>query len=144
MQTLPFAKKTLTGGRLGSVLAAALLAAAGCGGRASRAEPVTVGQLASLLKSANPPHLYDANGATTRHEYGVIPGATLLPSSHDYALDLLPSSKRTPMVFYCASTWCGAAQTAASRAVKAGYTRVHVLPDGIKGWTEAGMPTLRM
>jgi rhodanese-related sulfurtransferase len=127
--------------RNASVVAAALLSSVvGCK-RAHQTEPVTVGQLAILLKSPDPPRLYDANGARTRNKYGVIPGATLLPSSHDYSLDLLPGSKRTPLVFYCASTWCGAAEAAADRAVQAGYSLVNVLPAGIKGWTEAGMPT---
>jgi rhodanese-related sulfurtransferase len=136
-------RKVLERRRSASVVAAAVLSVS-CGSRASRAEPVTVGQLASLLKSTDPPRLFDANGSSTRKEYGVIPGATLLPSSHDYALELLPPSKTASVVFYCASTWCGAAETAADRAVRAGYTLVHVLPDGIKGWTEAGMPTQKL
>jgi rhodanese-related sulfurtransferase len=135
--------QTLRTAKNASVVAAALLSSVvGCK-RAHQAEPVTVGQLAILLKSPDPPRLYDANGDHTRSKYGVIPGATLLPSSHDYSLGLLPESKRTPLVFYCASTWCGAAETAADRAVRAGYSLVSVLPAGIKGWTEAGMPTSR-
>jgi rhodanese-related sulfurtransferase len=137
-------RKVLERRRSATIVAAAVLSTLSCGGRAGRAEPVTVGQLASLLKSADPPRLFDANGSSTRKEYGVIPGATLLPSSHDYALDLLPPSKAASVVFYCASTWCGAAETAADRAVRAGYTLVHVLPAGIKGWTEAGMPVQKL
>jgi rhodanese-related sulfurtransferase len=132
-------------GRTGaaSVIAAAALSASACN-RAGRPAQVTVGQLASMLKSTDPPKLYDANGKSTRQEYGVIPGATLLPSSHDYSVDLLPQSKASPVIFYCASVWCGAAETAAGRAVQAGYHVVSVLPDGIKGWTEAGMPTEKL
>jgi rhodanese-related sulfurtransferase len=139
----PNVRRALQNAGTASVVAAALLSTPGCK-RAQPPAPVTVGQLAVLLKAANPPRLYDANGSQTRHEYGVIPGATLLPSSHDYSLDLLPDSKTAQVVFYCASTWCGAAETAADRAVHAGYKLVSVLPAGIKGWTEAGMPTQKL
>ncbi len=117
------------------------VALSGCNGAYPKPRSLTVGQLAALLKNPNPPKLYDANGDRTRREYGVIPGATLLPSSRSYALDVLPRDKSTELVFYCASVWCGAAETAAGRALAAGYSAVSVLPDGIKGWREAGMPT---
>jgi rhodanese-related sulfurtransferase len=134
-------QKVLEQAKRASLLAAAVVVAAGCRGRGERPPSITVGQLATQLKSADPPRLYDANGDRTRREYGVIPGAVLLPSSRDYSLQLLPESKAAPLVFYCASSWCGAAETAAQRAERAGYMLVSVLPDGIKGWTEAGMPT---
>jgi rhodanese-related sulfurtransferase len=121
------------------VVAAAVLVTSGCHGQSM--ERVTVGQLATQLKSADPPHLYDTNGDSTRQEYGVIPGATLLDSARSYSLELLPQVRSTKLVFYCASTWCGAAETAAERASRAGYTAVAVLPEGIKGWKEAGLPT---
>jgi rhodanese-related sulfurtransferase len=133
--------KVLERAKAASVVAIAVVATAACRGKADRTQAVTVGQLATQLKSADPPRLYDANGDRTRREYGVIPGAVLLPSSREYALALLPASKAVHLVFYCASSWCGAAETAAERAERAGYTLVSVLPDGIKGWTEAGMPT---
>ena len=127
-----------------SLLAVAVVATAACRGKGERPPALTVGQLATELKSADPPRLYDANGDRTRREYGVIPGAVLLPSSREYALALLPESKTAHLVFYCASSWCGAAETAAERAERAGYTLVSVLPDGIKGWKEAGMPTQKL
>ena len=133
--------RVLERAKAASVVAIAVVATAACRGKSERAPAVTVGQLATQLKSADPPRLYDANGDRTRREYGVIPGAVLLPSSREYALALLPASKAVHLVFYCASSWCGAAETAAERAERAGYTLVSVLPDGIKGWTEAGMPT---
>lgn len=117
------------------------LCAGGCRATAEKPQVVTVGQLATLLKTGDPPRLYDANGETTRREYGVIPGATLLPNSRDYPLALLPVARTTHLVFYCASSWCGAAEGAAKRAMSAGYRAVAVLPEGIKGWREAGLPT---
>lgn len=120
-------------------MAACALLASACDGK--RPDVITVGQLATRLESAEPPRLFDANGEATRREYGVIPGATLLPGSRDYALTLLPEARSVPLVFYCASRWCGAAEGAAKRALSAGYSAVSVMPDGIKGWREAGLPT---
>jgi rhodanese-related sulfurtransferase len=131
-----------------SACAASLVAAAfcstGCGERGAKPDSLTVAQLASLMDGGDPPKLYDANGNQTRKEYGVIPGATLLPGSRDYAITLLPGSRAKHVVFYCASSWCGASEMAAERAIREGYTKVSVLPDGIKGWAEAGLQTQKI
>ena len=86
-------------------------------------------------------HIYDANGASTRSEYGVIPGATLLDSDDQYDLSVLPPDKKATLVFYCANWLCTASHEAARRAVKAGYRDVSVMSDGIRGWHQAGEPT---
>ena len=86
-------------------------------------------------------HIYDANNAETRTKYGAIPGAVMLSSSKDYDLSLLPKDKKASLVFYCANEKCMASHKAAERAVKAGYTQVTVLSDGIMGWQNAGHPT---
>jgi hypothetical protein len=49
-------------------------------------------------------HIYDANGADTRDRFGVIPGAVLLDSDDSYDLSVLPPSKSSKLVFYCANT----------------------------------------
>ena len=86
-------------------------------------------------------HIYDANAAETRDQYGVIPGATLLNSDDNYDLALLPRDKDDKLVFYCANTLCTASHEAARRAVKAGYEDVSVMGDGIRGWKQSGQPT---
>jgi len=86
-------------------------------------------------------HIYDANAAETRDQYGVIPGATLLNSDDNYDLAILPHDKDATLVFYCANTLCTASHEAARRAVKAGYEDVSVMGDGIRGWKQAGQPT---
>ncbi len=49
--------------------------------------------------------IFDANVAHERHEYGVIPGAHLLPSPEHYdAAAELPADKSARLVFYCANT----------------------------------------
>jgi len=85
--------------------------------------------------------VFDANGADTRKEYGVVPGAKLLSSSRDYPLSELPSDKSSQLVFYCGGTKCRASDRAAERAAEAGYTRVSVMRAGIRGWKAAGART---
>lgn len=101
---------------------------------------VDIPQLEALLRESKV-SVYDANTDSTRAKYGVIPGAVLLSSVADYALDQLPSDKERPLVFYCANSRCGASETAAQRAASAGYAYVAVLPEGIMGWKQAGKPT---
>jgi rhodanese-related sulfurtransferase len=85
--------------------------------------------------------IVDANGAETRNQYGVIPGAVLLTSHDEFAVSELPGDKHTKLVFYCGGKACTASHVAAARAAKVGYTDVAVLPDGIRGWKQAGQPT---
>jgi rhodanese-related sulfurtransferase len=80
----------------------------------------------------------DTSSQQTRAREGVIPGAVLLTSSAEYALQELPSDHSTRLVFYCGSTRCSASHQAARRAMEVGYTDVWVLPVGITGWKAAG------
>jgi rhodanese-related sulfurtransferase len=97
---------------------------------------------AAIADSKSGVQIYDANVADTRSEYGIIPGAHLLPSADGYSVaQELPADKNTDLVFYCANTQCMASHEAARRAVKAGYTNVSVMADGIMGWKAAGQPT---
>ncbi len=46
--------------------------------------------------------IYDVNPTDVRAEYGVIPGARMLPSADDYNVAAtLPPDKRDLLVFYC-------------------------------------------
>lgn len=110
------------------------------GESASSIHRVDIQQLDGLLRDAKV-SVFDANTDSTRTKFGIIPGAVLLTSVADYSLDQLPQDKERPLVFYCANTRCGASETAAQRAVSAGYAYVAVLPDGIMGWKQAGKPT---
>jgi rhodanese-related sulfurtransferase len=100
----------------------------------------TVEQVAKYMKD-HTATVVDANGAETRQEYGVIPGAVLLSNHRNYAISELPASRTNKLVFYCGGTMCRASDKAAAKAVAAGYTDVSVLRDGIKGWKSAGQPT---
>jgi rhodanese-related sulfurtransferase len=57
-----------------------------------------------------------------------------------YGRDELPSDLATPVIFYCSGPGCGGAHYAARRAVRMGYSHVHVMTDGIAGWSAQGQP----
>lgn len=137
--------------RLAPALAAAALLvptfALGCPGTEGRQHawrPITIPVLAALLEGTAPVTVVDANTPKTRAQLGTIPGATLVDSPKGYDLAAaLPQDKAGLVVFYCANARCTASHKAAERAVEAGWSNVYILPDGIKGWAEAGRKTDR-
>src|SRR5262245_51210670 len=54
------------------------------------AKEVTIAEVAQYLRDKTAT-VFDANGAETRKELGVVPGAVLLTSSKGYAMEVLPS-----------------------------------------------------
>jgi rhodanese-related sulfurtransferase len=134
---------------------ALVLLAVGCGSRgaasteapaegtaaASAVKELEVTAVAALV-SAHSATVLDANGAATRAQFGIVPGARLLTSSSrfDVATEL-PADKASTLIFYCANTECGASHSAAERAALAGYSDVNVMPAGIMGWKAAGQAT---
>ena len=112
---------------------------------APKVAELSVDQVDQLLaKKGAKVAVFDANSDSTRKASGIIPAATLLPSSSAYELSLLPSDKDTKLIFYCGSERCSASDTAASRATENGYSDVCVLRAGIKGWKDAGKTTKDM
>jgi rhodanese-related sulfurtransferase len=100
---------------------------------------VTVSDVQHFVKDKTAT-IVDANDADTRKEYGVVPGAVLLPSK-EYPLSVLPAAKADKLVFYCGGTQCRASDKAAARAASAGYSDVTVMRAGIRGWKDAGQAT---
>lgn len=104
---------------------------------ADRVREISIDELASRIASGACTPV-DANGDSLRKKVGVIPGAVLLTDYETYAAAELPADKAKPLAFYCANEQCGAAQTAAEKAVLAGYSDVRVLPVGVLGWQKSG------
>ena len=66
---------------------------------------IHVANLKAMMDSdASALHIYDANVAETRAQYGVIPGATLLDSDNQYDVSVLPRDKKAKLIFYCANS----------------------------------------
>lgn len=125
-----------------SLLAMAILV--GCHGDSANLATLSISEVAKLLKTDNAAVICDANGESIRERYGVIPGAVLLAGyGRDEVTASLPTKKDAPLVFYCSSRMCSAAPRAANKAVDAGYTDVYVMPEGIKGWVQAGQPVVK-
>lgn len=83
-----------------------------------------------------------------------LPGATWLPNvgfgaidadTERYFLDglaaLTRGNRSAPLVIFCLRN-CWMSWNAAKRALAAGYDRVSWFPDGVDGWTEAGLPVV--
>lgn len=79
----------------------------------------------------------DANNIEARKDAGVVPGAILLSSYNQYAINELPKDKNTTLVFYCYNSYCQASHAAAMRAIGAGYNDSRVMKAGIVGWNKA-------
>lgn len=69
-----------------------------------------------------------------------VPGALHLGVGAGFDVGGLPQDRAAPLVFYCSNPMCLKAPQAARRAAKLGYTDVRVMPAGITGWTDAGLP----
>ena len=105
---------------------------------AAEVNAVTVEEAAALFASREAVAI-DVNSTSTRQEFGVVPGATLLSSVHGFEATELPDDRGAALVFYCGSPQCTAAPEAAARAMTFGFTNVHVMTAGIRGWTSAGL-----
>ena len=72
-----------------------------------------------------------------------LPGAKLASFYDDDFLErvaaLAPETEE-PLVVYCLSASCNAAERAAGALAQAGYAQVRVLRGGLFAWREAGLP----
>ncbi len=119
---------------------AAPAAALACEGEGHKVNTVNTADAGKLNKEKKATFV-DANNVETRAKHGVVPGAVLLTSSAEFdPAKELPAQKDKALVFYCANTRCSASHQAAKRALESGWTNVAVMPDGISGWKEAGLP----
>jgi len=126
--------------RLLALFAALMLASPAFAGEAKVPE-TPIAEVETGLASGDC-YVFDANSSSTREKHGTIEGATLLTSYSDYDLALLPKAKDASVVFFCGSTKCTASDKAAVRAQEAGYSKVSVMREGIKGWKDAGKATV--
>lgn len=116
-------------------------ASGGDAAKVASLKELSVDEVAKIL-AAGKGTACDANGAPLRKSHGTLPGARLLTSAASYdAAKELPADKEKLLVFYCANTRCTAAESAAERAMKAGYKNVAVMRAGIMGWKDAGQST---
>jgi len=82
------------------------------------------------------------NNTKERFDEGHVPGAKWVDPSQLTAA-VLPADKNATLVFYCANPSCSACHVGARAAMKLGYTKVYIMPEGIMGWEAAKLPTER-
>jgi rhodanese-related sulfurtransferase len=100
---------------------------------------MTRDELAASIRRRDPSiHIFDAN-PREMYEQRHVPGAHWVPYD-DVTADALPQDRSATVVFYCANPRCSASPHAARMAIALGWTNVYVMPDGIFGWVEAGLP----
>jgi rhodanese-related sulfurtransferase len=83
--------------------------------------------------------VFDANPTDIFNKHHV-PGAKWVAYDAVSARDL-PSDKSTPIVFYCMNEMCSASPMAARRARSLGWNNIYLMPKGIQGWIDVGLPT---
>jgi rhodanese-related sulfurtransferase len=85
--------------------------------------------------------LVDSRPKARQYDKGHIPGAISIPDSQlDKLVDRLPANKASPLYFYCGGLQCKLSANSAAKAVKLGYTRVMMVPEGYPAWVKAYGP----
>jgi rhodanese-related sulfurtransferase len=96
---------------------------------------ISIAYLKKLIDEKKPMVLVDSRPKERKYDKGHIPGAISLPDSQFEKLaHLLPADKATPLYFYCDGLACVLSGNSAAKAVKMGYTRVMVVPEGYPAW----------
>jgi rhodanese-related sulfurtransferase len=99
---------------------------------------VSVPYLKKLIDEQAPMVLIDSRPKERKYDKGHIPGAISLPDSQfdKWAAERLPADRNTPLYFYCEGLSCKLSSDSAEKAVRLGYTRVKVVPEGYPLWVK--------
>lgn len=99
---------------------------------------ISADELWSVIDSGQPVFVFDTN-RKERWEKSHVPGATWI-DFESVELTQLPEDPTAQLVFYCANLVCPASQISARAAMDLGYENVMIMPEGIAGWEEKGLP----
>lgn len=99
---------------------------------------VSVPYIKKLLDEKAPMVLIDSRPKERKFDKGHIPGAISLPDSQfeKLAAERLPADKSVPLYFYCEGLSCVLSSDSAAKAVKLGYKKVMVVPEGYPLWAK--------
>ena len=101
---------------------------------------MTPAELATALRSPNPPHLLDVR-QPDEHAFVALPNSTLIPLAEvPMRADEIEAWKDEEVVVYCHHGVRSAMAIAYLRA--AGFTKLHNLSGGLARWTEEVEPTM--
>lgn len=98
---------------------------------------VSVPYLKKLLDEGAPITVVDSRPKERKYDLGHIPGAISIPDPQfDKLLDRLPADKERELYFYCEGLICVLSSDSAAKAVKLGYKKVKVVPEGYPKWAK--------
>lgn len=98
---------------------------------------VSVPFLKKQLDEGAPITVIDSRPKARKYDLGHIPGAISLPDSEfDKQIGKLPADKASELYFYCEGLACTLSSDSAVKAVKLGYTKVKVVPEGYPQWAK--------
>lgn len=99
---------------------------------------VSVAYIKKLIDEKAPMTLVDSRPRERKYDKGHIPGAISIPDTQfEKMSDKLPADKSAPLFFYCDGLNCKLSGNSAERAVRLGYTKVMVVPEGWPAWEKA-------
>ena len=82
--------------------------------------------------------LIDSRPTARKYDPGHIPTAVNIPDTQfEKMTDKLPADKAAPLFFYCDGLNCKLSGNSAEKAIKLGYTKVMVVPEGWPAWEKA-------
>lgn len=99
---------------------------------------VSIAHVKKLMDKQANMVLIDSRPKARKYDKGHIPGAISIPDREfDSLTDKLPADKSTPLYFYCGGMKCKLSSKSAEKAIKLGYTKVQVIPEGYPAWVKA-------
>ena len=98
-------------------------------------QAVSVAHIKKLIDTKAKVVIVDSRPKARKYDKGHIPGAISIPDREfDKFKDQLPANKSTPLYFYCGGLKCKLSPSSAQKAIKLGYTKVYIVPQGYPGW----------
>lgn len=99
---------------------------------------VSIPFVKKMLASQSNMVLIDSRPKKRKYNKGHIPGAISIPDmSFEKMTHKLPADKSTPLYLYCGGLKCKLSPNSAKKAIKLGYKKVFIVPDGYPGWKKA-------
>jgi len=101
-------------------------------------QAVSIAHIKKLVDKKAKVVIIDSRPKARKYDKGHIPGAiSISDKDFDKLTDQLPKDKSTPLYFYCGGLKCKLSPNSAQKAIKLGYTKVYIVPEGYPAWKKA-------